>query len=80
MKKLRLDLENIAVESFETDRAPAAGGTVRGYASIAQPCSGQCDTVDDATCDRDRCTNTGPGNDTCVATVCAELCSGGVLC
>lgn len=81
MKKLKLDLEHVEVESFETERLPDGQGTVRGYVSIVNPCSGQCNTVDDPTCDVDgACTNTAVGNYTCVATLCEELCSNGVLC
>lgn len=46
MRKLRLQLENLAVESFETDRAPGFTGTVQGLqeedafpaASAPNPC------------------------------------------
>ncbi|HEY0015690.1 MAG TPA: hypothetical protein VGC13_05205 [Longimicrobium sp.] len=31
MKKLRLNLDTLRVESFSTDRADHPGGTVRGY-------------------------------------------------
>jgi hypothetical protein len=46
MRKLRLELENLAVESFETDRASGFAGTVQGRqgedpfaaASAPNPC------------------------------------------
>lgn len=81
MRKLKLELDDIQVESFETNRLEAERGTVRGHVSIANPCTGQCDTVNDATCDPEAgCTNTAAGDYTCIATNCADQCSTGVWC
>ena len=40
MRKLRLELEDLVVESFATAAAPEGAGTVRGHAG-AQPASGE---------------------------------------
>ena len=77
MKKLTLDLDRLTVDSFETDEGLSLRGTVRGHATIDPRCSGQCDTVDDATCDPDDgCTNTKLGNYTCPAS-CMPNCTDG---
>ena len=50
MKKLRLNLENIAVESFETEHGTGKPrGTVRGHASF------NCSENPDHTCDAVTC-------------------------
>ena len=50
MKKLRLNLEKIAVESFETEQGTGKPlGTVHGHASIA------CSQNPDHTCDVETC-------------------------
>lgn len=38
MKKLRLDLEELAVESFDTDRADEQKGTVEAHAKYTVYC------------------------------------------
>ena len=61
MKKLRLDLDELTVTSFETDHAQSGGGTIEGY--ISTRCTGGAMTCDDgntcvpagATCDNDTC-------------------------
>jgi hypothetical protein len=61
MKKLQLKLDELAIESFETDRAAVETGTVRGY--ISTRCTGGAMTCDNgatcvpagATCDLDTC-------------------------
>lgn len=40
MKKLRLDLDTLSVQSFETDQAAAERGTVRGNLPRTEP--GEC--------------------------------------
>jgi hypothetical protein len=40
MKKLRLDLDTLSVQSFETDRATPARGTVKGHLPRTVP--GEC--------------------------------------
>lgn len=51
MKKLKLDVDSLRVESYEPSRATEAGeGTVQGYASLTRPgqqtCGGiSCDYV-----------------------------------
>ena len=37
MKKLRLDLDRVAVESFQTDAGARDGGTVNGNDVLASP-------------------------------------------
>ena len=44
MRKLKMDLDALLVESFDTAREPAERGTVQGHFSL------RCDTVN-ATCD-----------------------------
>ncbi len=60
MKKLRLDLEELAVESFESERAKEARGTVRGYWEYTY----YCDTPE--------CT--GGGGASCMYTHCDGSC------
>ena len=58
MKKLRLAVDTLRVESFRTDAAPPAAGTVRGHDKTADfdtcACSAdyntQCCTAADPTC------------------------------
>ena len=43
MKKLKLDVERLVVESFEAERAGSDGeGTVRAYQSGMQTCRAPC--------------------------------------
>ncbi len=53
MKKMRLDVDEIAVESFPTERVEDDGGTVRAYVGTLAPpsCPVQvCHTYDDTVC------------------------------
>jgi len=43
MKKLHLELDDLAVESFETSNADAGYGTVRGYVSLRCVTNYTCD-------------------------------------
>jgi hypothetical protein len=65
MRKLKMDLDELMVESFETAAESAERGTVHGHLSI------RCDTVN-ATCDD---ANTC-GGDTCnfAQNTCADSC------
>jgi len=66
VKKLKLDLEKIAVESFKTDAEEGKErGTVRGHASL------HCSWNPDDTCDQSTCDYAG----TCMAS-----CDGGNSC
>jgi hypothetical protein len=38
-KKIRLDLETLSIDSFETTRVPGARGTVQGHGSFQSYCS-----------------------------------------
>ena len=79
MKKLRLHLDEMDVESFEISEQMKSGrGTVRGHLTVNTPCSGQCDTVADYTCDPDEtCTNTKLGDYTCAGNyTCWNSCQG----
>ena len=46
MKKLRLELDNLQVESFSTDRMEEAKGTVHGFISLMCSAHDRCNTVD----------------------------------
>lgn len=48
MRKLKLDLDHLAVESFDTADEKRGTGTVMGHDTIR--CSNTCDTVDNYTC------------------------------
>jgi hypothetical protein len=80
MNKLKLCLDDLAVESFDTERMQQEKGTVVGEAcSCAGTCPGQatCDyTCDDATCpytcDDDTCA--ASCNGTCAGATCYETC------
>lgn len=69
MKKLKLDPEMLAVESFAPAAAPhAASGTVRGHSYMTEiPCNLDGPTYD--------CQETGPGVPTCNDS-CRDLCTG----
>ena len=58
MRKLRLDLEELEVESFETERSREQRGTVRGYWEYTYYC------------DSDEPDCTGGGGASCYDTVC----------
>ena len=71
MKKLKLNLDDLKVESFATT-SEATGlpkGTVRGY----DPCTEQI-SCDDVTCGSITCAP-GPGPGTCLAPTSADSCS-----
>jgi hypothetical protein len=59
MKKLKLDVEQLAVESFDAGEEEKRDGTVRGYISIA------CDPSEPDTCAGYTCDGGGPTCDTC---------------
>jgi len=42
MRKLRLQLEDLAVESFQTDKGGKRSGTVRGYLTELGTCARTC--------------------------------------
>ena len=49
-KKLRLDLDQLTVESFDTDRAPLEHGTIHAHAGASgQSCTYNC-TIGEPTC------------------------------
>jgi hypothetical protein len=86
MKKLRLDLEGVAVESFETGDAAPPRGTVRGQISIAASCydTDCCSDVSDCCpantsfCSQ-QWTNCCPTGITCPGgNSCAQTCHTGV--
>jgi len=55
MKKLRLDLDHLSVESFEAGDGQRLAGTVRGHVSIACEPSypDSCDGGDSCDCPKD---------------------------
>lgn len=68
MKKLKLALENLAVESFDTSATERPKGTVFGEQYSCNTCEGTCPatcpyTCDDATCGA--CGGSG-GGPTCI--------------
>src|ERR1051325_7990546 len=71
MKKLRLNLDALSVESFETDDLVDATGTVEGY--ISTRCTGGALTCNDAnTC--------VPAGETCAQDTCYVSCYGSCPC
>ncbi|HEX8906720.1 MAG TPA: hypothetical protein VF771_17855 [Longimicrobiaceae bacterium] len=66
MRKIRLDLDSISVDSFEVTREPGTKGTVRGHVCCACCC---CDPCCCTCCDT--CQATCPN--TCLAT-CGDTC------
>lgn len=60
MKKIRLDVDALRVETFETDRAAADRGTVRGHDDASgQSCPYEC-TRYEPTCRAPLCGATFP--------------------
>ncbi|HSU15274.1 hypothetical protein [Longimicrobium sp.] len=59
MRKLKLQMDDLRIDSFDTADVPAGGGTVRGHISLAQgscrtcevTCNPSCDYSCDYTCD-----------------------------
>jgi hypothetical protein len=92
MKKLSLDLEQLAVESFATDAGRKPYGTVRGHVNSNTTCfqiicdcptGGTCDTdCGQVTCGADcgsgnpSCADTCFCSNTCPANTCAYSCEG----
>lgn len=71
MNKLRLSLEELTVDSFQTDEARIGSGTVEGY--ISTRCTGGALTCDDgATC--------VPAGATCDNATCYVSCNGSCPC
>lgn len=70
MKKLTLDLDALAVQSFETTATPEERGTVRGNAVALDAFSGSCPTcepIDTCTCEETGCGSAVPQTDVAVA-------------
>ena len=65
MRKLRLNLEELAVESFDTDEARAARGTVLANDQYSYYCETdpECRTPGYASCAATRCDNRCSGDD-----------------
>jgi hypothetical protein len=59
MKKIRLDVDALRVETFETDRAAADRGTVRAHDASGQSCPYEC-TRYEPTCNGPLCAATFP--------------------
>jgi hypothetical protein len=53
-KKIRLHLDALRVESFETDAAERERGTVHGHDASGQSCTYNC-TLDEPTCNGAAC-------------------------
>jgi hypothetical protein len=89
MKKLKLDLESVQVESFDTSGTQEQPGTVHGQISIAVSCYGtdccsdvsDCCPVDTSYCSQNQwslCCQTGitcPGGSTCAVSCHTGLCA-----
>lgn len=71
MRKLRLQIEELAVESFSTSAAPSAQGTVLAHSGAS------CNTADQVTCANYQFATCG-GNDTCNQRCTAEIACSGV--
>lgn len=65
MRKLRLELDDLQVESFETDAVRAARGTVEGNEEYSYVCqtAPDCRTPGYASCAITRCDNEGCSDD-----------------
>lgn len=64
MRKLRLNLDALQVESFETDEARAARGTVLGNEELSYYCETweqDCRTAGHASCQATRCVSCSTG-------------------
>jgi hypothetical protein len=55
MEKLKLELDALAVESFDTGRADAGGGTVRGHEAVRTPLCSAIDACPTRLCDTRLC-------------------------
>jgi len=71
MRKLRLDLDSLDVQSFATDEETPAGGTVHGQSGLCQSTYYGCTYTDWETCE-----NTCQ---TCDQYTCWESCYGSCL-
>jgi hypothetical protein len=87
MGKLKLDLENVRVESFETSEQETPQGTVQGHISVGVSCYAtdccsdltDCCPADTSHCSQQftACCNTGitcPGGNTCAGTCHTGVC------
>ncbi|HEU0052713.1 MAG TPA: hypothetical protein VFQ39_06035 [Longimicrobium sp.] len=72
MKKLKLEMDALRVESFDTRAEDGGGGTVRGLASYPEACDPPSDSQDPAigTC----------GWNTCAGDTCWYSCGGSCNC
>jgi hypothetical protein len=66
MRKLRLDVDALVVESFDTDAAAAAFGTVRGNADadVWKTSPNTCEPIETCTCG-EACVPPPPPSNTC---------------
>lgn len=56
MRKLKLDLDELAVEAFDTATVPAQRGTVEGAEQYTYLCgTGECTGPNATSCDMSRC-------------------------
>lgn len=82
MNKMKLRLEDLSVDSFDTTRAARERGTVFGeqYCSCGGTCAGQptCDVTCPQTCDDWSCNESCEG--TCAGWTCITRCVGSCLC
>ena len=69
MRKLKLDLDCLVVESFDTRPARAEGGTVFGQATFGESCEGTCYT--------DCWGGTCPNCDQSSIALCTQACGSG---
>lgn len=83
MRKLKLELELLQVESFNTAEPPAEKGTVAGHASTDPYCSGNGPTLcEPASCQWTHCQNLsclgsgcGSGGNTAGTNTCGVTCN-----
>ncbi|HWK90327.1 MAG TPA: pinensin family lanthipeptide [Longimicrobium sp.] len=64
MRKLKLDLEELAVESFETEALREARGTVEGHEQYTYYCNSIECTANGASCVWSRCNTCESGCET----------------
>ena len=77
MRKLRLNLEELEVESFDTDEARAARGTVLANEQYSYYCATDpdCRTPGYASCAATRCDNRCSGDDPTIGCPITSICA-----
>jgi hypothetical protein len=81
MRKLKLDLDDLTVEAFETVKSPAAEGTVQGHAKTCETWEENCSTVEYLSEDPTACFMCGTGfYSECCSAFCTADCGQTATC